>query len=137
VEDEMKKFDFKVGDECYVWTSGISITPRLVKVVKVTPTGYFDVKYNLDSDKTYRFRPDGTCMEKYSDRDRIDEMPVAERTAWIEQGKRETEAVKLLQQVKWEHNLYFAARYGKESLQKYADDLQAKLDAAKKAIEAI
>lgn len=102
-------------------------------VVKVTPSGMADVQVGTNA--PVRFNARGRGMTRYFEHDYLDTIPHAERVHLLEREKRERAAADALRAVTVKDGVNHC--WGKDGMQSEVVRLQALLDAAKLAVEAI
>ena len=133
--------NLNVNDTIYIRRfTGYDYEFRLVKVIKKTPTGKIDVSPLNNPNPTYtiRFRADGREEGVGVDRFRayeIDNKTVAERDALLGSKKRANVAAQAISNVRTQERITGA--WGKESLMTEIERLEALLNTAREAVEAI
>lgn len=126
----------KIGDKIYLARMGSwNLSFALVEVVGVTPKGFVDVVFHTGNESR-RFRPDG--IEQGGDRYHswaIDKMSFADRSAFLDKEKRALVAASLVNACVPRKKA--GCKWDKEALEDSIRDLQAKVDAACAAVEAM
>lgn len=123
----------EVGKKVYVQTKYNLIEAT---VVKVTPKGFTDVKYD-HCDAVRRFNPEGELVpqDKWSGVYLLSDEKALQALAWETKKKALIKASQALGQVHAEQRINY--QWGKENLQKEIDKLRGLLDAAQQAINEV